>query len=403
MMARYKINNMKTLILFLISCNILAQPTSKFTGIVVSKSDSTKIPYVNIRLIDNFIGTFTNSDGLFEINLNDKSNTVQVQISHINYRDTSVLIEKNKTNYIKLIERNINLDEINITAQNPYTIIEATNNKLSFYFPDKELFLKTFYKEIITKDKKASRYSEAFFTVYCPSIYKKNINSNIDINRKIGLIANRTYFEYKDTLVNVCQSPYKILNNVFANVIPHDSSFYNYKIIKSSDDIYVIDVSPKLDKQAVYSYECVINKNDYTIKSIKNYVSDFAFIKHAQYFKIKNPLGTVSIYSKYITEINFVTIGKTTHLASIHNYVKEKFINEKINYSTDIERNSYLFITEEYNKKIKLKNTLKQDDYLHKEKSINETYWDSQNKLTESVNDSILKRQLEQLKILLNN
>lgn len=386
---------MKIFLFVILSCNILAQSMSKYSGIVVSKKDTAVIPYVNIRIENNFIGTVTNAEGLFEINLNDKSKTIKVLLSHINYRDTFFFISQNQTNYLKLTERNIDLDEINILAQNPYTIVEATNNKLATYFPNKEHFFKSFYKEIITKDKKVSRYSEAFFNIYFPSMYKKNENSNIDKNRKIELLANKTYFEYKDTLVNVCQSPYKILNNVFVNIIPQDSSFYNYNIIKSTDDIYIIDVSPKVDKQAVYSYECVINKHTYTINSIKNYVSDFAFIKYANLFKIKNPSGTVSIFSKYITEINFITIERTTHLASIHNYVKEKFINEKISYSTDIERNSYLYITEEYNKKNKLKNVMKYDDYLHKEKSNNIEYWEQQNKLIETVNDRILKQQIE--------
>lgn len=387
---------MKTLILVLITNNLISQACFKLSGIIMSKKDSSRISFVSIKIKNSTIGTITNTDGFFELNSRDSSQKLEIQISHINYRDTSIFIEKNKINYVKLSEHSVNLDEVSVSAESPYEIIDLTTKKLSDNFSNKEFFLKTFYKEIITKDKKNARYSEAFFNIYLPSLYKLNQNSTVDSKRKIELIVNRTYFDYKDTLVNICQSPYKILNNVFVNITPVDSSFYNYKMIENSNNLYVIDVSPKSNSSGVYSYECTINKNNYSFIKIKNYVSDFTFEKYQKIFNVKNADNTISIYLKYITEINFIKSEHTMQIASIYNYVKEKFIDDKNNYTTDIERNSYLFITEVYKSKIKLKNTMKKTDYLHKVKSNNDSlYWDNQNKLVETMNDVILKKQLE--------
>ena len=384
-------------LLIFISANFFAQTSFKFSGKVISDKNNEPIAFVNIRLLNEPIGTVTNSEGYFEINKKDSISNLKILLSHINYNDTIITIENNyhQLNKIyKLKERYVELGEVGVYANSAYEQIIESNNKLKINSPEKELYLKAFYKEIIIKDNIASRYSEAFFNIYLPTLYKK-INSEVDKNRKIELLANRTFFNIKDTLVDVRQSPYKILNNVFINVIPIDSSIYEYKYVNNYKDFFTIDIIPKPNKAITYSYECIINKETLSFTKIKIYISDFTFNKFIKDFTIKNPKGTISVYSKLYNEIFFISLNNITYVASVHNYVKEKFINNSINYSANIERNSYLLITEQYRSKIKLKNILHPDDYLHKVKPNNDAFWDSQNKVVESMNDSILRKQLE--------
>jgi hypothetical protein len=118
-----------------ISFNSYAQ---RFLGQVIDNSNNEPISFVNIGIVGKNIGTVSNKDGKFQLELNDKFNSDTLRISCIGYESLNFMIwdfkKKALTDglqHIKLIPKVFQLSEVIVTPKKIKTIKLGNSNSNS--------------------------------------------------------------------------------------------------------------------------------------------------------------------------------------------------------------------------------------------------------------------------------
>jgi hypothetical protein len=390
---------------FLISDTITAQRTLRINGKLINSFDSSPVIFANIRLASTFKGTVSNEEGGFEIIFDDTLRQIKLLISHLNFNDTSIIIQKSK--FIKgsydatiILNQSTNqLNEITISSNSPLALLREAKNNLKNIYDENPFTCETYYKETIKENDTDVRYTDAIINMYVPSIFKGGNNPKQE-SVKMEVISHRTETGPHDSLVDVCQSPYNAVANMFVNIIPDDTSSYNYKFSSFMDGDYLIDVIPKeKNNSAKFTFRFTVNSNSKAIKNIKFYFSDDVLSKYSSGFTKRNDKNSSSQFTVYYTEIGFIPYGDKWNVSFVHNHVKEILTNHQKNYSLNIDRHIYLFVTNIYlaDWKIRSKNILKANEYLHKEKRnkvLEDEFWNNHNKIKETSIDLLIKQQL---------
>lgn len=95
--------------------------TSEIVGLVVSNENDKPVPYVNIGLLNREIGTVTDTNGKFTLNLKEEFANDTIRISSIGYKPIEILVkyitQKKQPLSIKLEEQISELNEVVITAK----------------------------------------------------------------------------------------------------------------------------------------------------------------------------------------------------------------------------------------------------------------------------------------------
>lgn len=97
-----KLNLYISIFILLISLNSFGDPI-KIKGIIKSNSTGEPVRFVNIALVDANIGTTSDYDGYFELEINDSQLKSTLHLSCINYRNTLVEISKLDTRQVNII------------------------------------------------------------------------------------------------------------------------------------------------------------------------------------------------------------------------------------------------------------------------------------------------------------
>lgn len=112
--------------------------SQRFLSQVIDNSTNEPISYVNIGIIGKNIGTVSDKDGQFQLELNDKFNNDTLRISCIGYESLNFKIwdfrKKMLTgglNHIKLIPKVFQLSEVIVTPKKIKTVILGNSNSNS--------------------------------------------------------------------------------------------------------------------------------------------------------------------------------------------------------------------------------------------------------------------------------
>lgn len=168
-------------------------------GQVFDKLTKKPLPFVTIGIMDKNIGTISNFDGFFSLKLHPQYLNSSITISHLGYKSQhipiKVLSEQKvdillETEYISIQEviiRNIDAKEV----VNKFIASRLTN------YPRQPIYLTSFYREGVLKDRKYLNYSEAII-----KILKTPLNKTFLFDQ-VKLIQSRKVIniDQHDTLV----------------------------------------------------------------------------------------------------------------------------------------------------------------------------------------------------------
>lgn len=100
------------------------------TGKVIDSSSAEPLVYASIGVVDSPIGTITDENGNFKIDVNGQSPNAIIRISTISYKPKSFTIEElsNKENTIKLILDTIHLAEVLVRPSGKIKVVGSFNN-----------------------------------------------------------------------------------------------------------------------------------------------------------------------------------------------------------------------------------------------------------------------------------
>lgn len=263
------------------------------SGVVISAETKEFLPYVHVKLGLTGIGTITNKEGRFSLNVPMLSTDNYLEISHVSYKTKRIENYKSGEVLIVELEKNeILIEEVIIQPKEYlYSILRKAFTSIPNNYPDKVTGYSGFYKEsLMTVDSLYLSVGEAKIQIF------RNPYSERDQFGQVKILDSRRYlYDYGDTInkVSFYGGPYifqwlDIVNERKDYINPKKFDEFSYRLIgilkEDSTQTFVIGFE---------------NKN----KSLKNITGIMYVDKKTyayKYFELKKENNQLSSSSKYI-------------------------------------------------------------------------------------------------------
>lgn len=164
------------------------QPTDSlksFTvkGRVLDSETKTPIAYATVGVPRYAVGNVSNLDGVFTLKLPMFLKDSSLKISHIGYKPKFIPINilKKEPVDIYLSTDFISIQEVIIRNIDPLTLLKEALSKIDKNYYSSPIYLNSFYREGVIKNKKYQNYSEAIFSIYKPSYLNKFTNEQVKL------------------------------------------------------------------------------------------------------------------------------------------------------------------------------------------------------------------------------
>jgi hypothetical protein len=137
-------------------------------GHVYDNQSKKPIPYVNVGILEENLGTITNADGYFFIKVPTKFSGSSLVVSHIGFMSQRIPIQLLEQQQVDLFleRRIISIQEVIIRYTDPMSIITKSMEQRKLNYNKEPVYTTTFYREGVQKNDHMVSYSEAVFRVY---------------------------------------------------------------------------------------------------------------------------------------------------------------------------------------------------------------------------------------------
>lgn len=240
---------------------------------IITDSEKHAIPYVNISIKGTSIGTMTNDDGAFTINVSEEFIDDTIVVSHIGYEtqyfmpDLQNLIKRN----IELKEVMYSLDEVSISPIDAFSIIQKAIIQIPNNYPSTQYESEAFYREVVTENRKYIEYAEGLIAIlhnpFDPIEKKEDLIKLIQSRKKKNDIEE---YELSRKTSNPIGGPvscikYNSIKNHPSFLKPNAMELYNYDLIDiiehSGREVYIIEFDQNDDvKKSLYKGTIYIDK-----------------------------------------------------------------------------------------------------------------------------------------------
>lgn len=324
------INKLIIIVLFLYNINLLAQE-SLLKGVIVDSESKIPVSGANISILNSSIGTISNSEGRFLLNIPKDYKKEIVIFSFIGYESLKFDISSFKNDSLILLNPStMVLDEIIIsTFKNSLTANEIIQKAFDNYdknFPTKQYIAKGFLRHIEKNKKEYKWLVESAITLY-DNGEKHNdaiIKINVDEIRKSYDLRNLdSLYLYQSYLIAVRNMGYRVFNKRVSQKIRDTVSILELtKAIKYNDAKF-----NGLHKLFNGHKNIVIDKNNFNNGNqnvLRNYGSIGAMFDENIFKKHIFSLDTLLLEGdRYVYKIKITPHSKMVDLNSIlkKNYV----------------------------------------------------------------------------------
>ena len=151
------------------------QSYKKISGFILDKNSGEPLPYATIGVRGKYLGTITNFEGEFLLNLSSESFQDTLIVSYVGYQNRVIPVPDIKDNSlsIKLQSETISLQEVFIRNTDPKSLIKAAMNNVEKNYPQSPAKITAFYRESVLKNNKYMIYLESVLEIYKAS-YKNS-------------------------------------------------------------------------------------------------------------------------------------------------------------------------------------------------------------------------------------
>jgi len=225
----------------------------KIRGRVYSKRNKKALAYASIGLRGKAIGTISNIDGEFLLNLQEEHFNDTLTFSFIGFKNTELPINEIKSDEIKveLTEDFISLQEVVIRNTDPLALLKSSISKFDQNYPKHPSLLTAFYRESVSKNRNYMIYLESILDIYKSSYQSIN---KVDMAK---VFQSRKIYDSNrlDTVslrlkggVEGCLQLDIVKNRIdFLN--PENFHLYNFHLVDISSfdnhPVYIIHFEPK--------------------------------------------------------------------------------------------------------------------------------------------------------------
>ncbi|MCD4792775.1 MAG: carboxypeptidase-like regulatory domain-containing protein [Bacteroidales bacterium] len=137
-------------------------------GQVIDKVTNNPLVFVSVSAVGSNVGTVTNTEGKFTLNIENDLNVSQISFKHLGYKNKIVPLSslKAKNVTISMEAYVVPIEEVIIRPSNPYELIEEILRKIPENYCVEAYKHMAFYRETIKKRKKYVSISEAVVEIY---------------------------------------------------------------------------------------------------------------------------------------------------------------------------------------------------------------------------------------------
>jgi hypothetical protein len=243
-------------------------------GHIYDRENKISIPYATVGIVEENLGTVTNHDGFFALKIPASLIGTSLVVSHLGYVSQRIpvqLLDEQQVDFY-LDRRIISIQEVIIRFIDPDLIIAKAMEQRKLNYAVDPVYLTTFYREGVQKNKKYISYSEAVFKVY-KSPY--NVSERFD---QVKLLKSRKVQDTnpRDTILLKLKAGVQSALQLdivkcipsFLDQTPPVEYTYTYSDMVSYDakDAYAITFIQNADlKKALYTGTVYIEKDSFAL------------------------------------------------------------------------------------------------------------------------------------------
>ncbi len=268
------------ILLCLCSQTLLSQASSVISGVIVDASTEEPIPFANVAISGQVIGTVANAAGEYEFHFPSKFLSDTLVASSIGYHSYEVSIPEifdRKRCILKLKARAYNLEELVVRPDDVIArdILSSALDKVAENYPQEPYLMEGFYREYFRENGKYVGLAEAAVDILDQSAYMLTEEDSSRIEEKIRIkeirvsdIYNRgnyvLYIALQDALAGDLLKNYAFWKNFFLKERLTQTSLGEMTFFEDTQ-VYCINFSYKKGKRQNLKGKAYIRTDDLAI------------------------------------------------------------------------------------------------------------------------------------------
>lgn len=289
------------------------QKAKTIMGKVVDNANGQPLPYSSVSILNQNIGVISNEDGFFIFKIPTSYQGDTLVVSHLGYYLYKIPISKIKDNRVyKMQERSVSLPEILIRSIPPSEIVKRAILKIPENYFRGPYLMRSFYREMVKRDKKYMSYTEAILDIYKrpmrPTLFKNEVK--VVKERKFSNLKLQDTLTFKlkggiDAILKL-----DVIRNPL-DFIELNNKTYHYSLVNmqflDGRLTYVIRFTPIEDtEEPVFEGEMYIDTKSFAILQIRFGYSKKSLRKMRDVFVVK----TTRHIKSYPTENQYIVSYK---------------------------------------------------------------------------------------------
>ncbi len=152
-------------------------------GKVLDNKTKKPIVFATVSAVGTNVGTVTNMEGEFSINIEKGLNVKQISFKYIGYKNKFVNLKSlaGDKNVVYLNPTSVSIEEVVVRPENPRELIEKILKKIPNNYSNSPEKMIAFYRETIKKRRRYVSISEAVVEVYKSEYNKTNANDLVKL------------------------------------------------------------------------------------------------------------------------------------------------------------------------------------------------------------------------------
>ncbi len=243
-------------------------------GHVFDNESKAALSFASIGIVEENIGIIANADGFFQLKIPVSYAGSKLIVSHMGYLSQSIplgLLSEQQVD-IYLSPRVISLQEVIIRYIDPKVIIQKAMKQRELNYSSDPVYLTSFYREGVQKNRKYLSYSEAVFKVYKSAYTHNEYADQVKLlkSRKIEneSPADTVYVKLKAGVQSALQLDIVKCIPGFLEITPPLDYTYTYSDLVSfnSRDAYAITFVQNKDiKEPLFRGTLFVDKENFAI------------------------------------------------------------------------------------------------------------------------------------------
>ena len=160
-------------------------------GVLSDRQTEESIIFASVHILNTSIGTVTNQDGGFQLNIPDSLQNLTVRFSHIGFesREIELSLLKDRFVDVNLEPKVFPLQEVVVSAVNPVQALKDMFDNRAVNYASEPAYLMSFYREGIDHNDRNIDLTESVLLVYKTGYQKRADNDQVKLIKKRRIVS----------------------------------------------------------------------------------------------------------------------------------------------------------------------------------------------------------------------